>query len=106
MATRASRILDWLKAGYPEGIAPNDYPPVLGVLHRVLTDRDIEAIADDLALQSVSNGVEPITADDVRAMVREHAFQRCSPEELRRVSAQLAAGGWPLDDSLDDSLED
>ncbi|MDH2414084.1 DUF3349 domain-containing protein [Nocardioides sp. CER19] len=101
MPTRVARILDWLKAGYPEGIAPTDYPPVLGVLHRVLTDADIEAVADELALQSVSNGVQPITADDVRAMVREHAFQRCTPEELQRVSAQLAAGGWPLDDSLD-----
>lgn len=101
MATRVHRILDWLKAGYPEGIAPTDYPPVLGVLHRVLTDHDIEAIADELALQSISSGVQPITADDVRTMVREHAFQQCSPEELRRVSAHLASGGWPLDDSLE-----
>jgi hypothetical protein len=96
MPAPVSRILDWLKAGYPEGISPTDYPPVLGVLHRVLTDRDIEAIADELALQSVSNGVEPITSDDIRRMVREHAFQHCTPEELSRVSAQLAAGGWPL----------
>ncbi|MEX0428294.1 DUF3349 domain-containing protein [Nocardioides sp. DS6] len=90
------RILDWLRAGYPDGIPPNDYPPVLGVLHRRLTERDIEQIADELALWSVSNGDVPVSADDVRAMVREKAFQRCAPADLARVSAHLAAGGWPL----------
>lgn len=102
MATPVGRILDWLRAGYPEGIPPTDLPPVLGVLRRVLTDADIEAIADQLALQSVSNGVEPITPADVRAMVREHAFQSSTPEEERRVSALLAAGGWPLAGSVEE----
>lgn len=98
--TRVGRMLDWLRAGYPEGIPPRDYPPVLGVLHRNLTDADIEAIADQLALQSISDGDVPVTADDVRQMVREHAFQRATPEDIRRVSAHLAAGGWPISDEL------
>lgn len=100
--SRASRILDWLRAGYPEGIPPKDYPPVLGVLRRSLTDDDIETIADELALRSISNGVTPVTADDVRAMVRERVFQSCTPADLARVSAQLALGGWPLADDLQD----
>lgn len=95
-----AKILDWLRAGYPEGIPPNDYPPVLGVLRRNLTEDDIEQIADELALQSVSGGVEPITADQIRAMVREQVFQSCTPHDVRRVSAKLAAGGWPLEDDL------
>jgi hypothetical protein len=101
MTNRATRILDWLKAGYPEGIPANDYPPVLGVLSRVLTEDDIEQIADQLAMQSVSNGVEPITPEAVRAMVRDHAFQSATPDDVRRVSAMLAAGGWPLADPVD-----
>lgn len=101
MPIPVTRILDWLRAGYPDGIPPGDYPPVLGVLARVLTDDDIEAIADQLALQSVSNGVEPITPESVRAMVREHAFQSATPDDVRRVSALLAAGGWPLADAGD-----
>lgn len=98
--TRVGRMLGWLRAGYPEGIPPYDFPPVLGVLHRNLTDADIEAIADQLALQSVSDGDVPVTADDVRAMVHEHAFQRATPDDIARVSARLAAGGWPLSDDL------
>lgn len=91
-----SRILDWLRAGYPDGIPPGDYPPVLGVLRRNLTESDIESISDELALQSVSNGNARVSADDIRQMVHEQVFQSCTPDDIRRVSAQLAAGGWPL----------
>lgn len=94
------RMLDWLRAGYPDGIPPRDYPPVLGVLRRNLTADDIEQIADELALQSVSNGAVPVTADDVRAMVREQVFQTATDEDLARVSARLASGGWPLASDL------
>ncbi|WGL53593.1 DUF3349 domain-containing protein [Nocardioides sp. BP30] len=95
-----SRVLEWLKAGYPQGIPPADYPPVLGVLRRKLTDEEIEAIADELALQSVSAGDVPVTAEDIRSMVRSHAFQRCTSEDLTRVSGLLASGGWPLEADL------
>jgi len=90
------RILNWLKAGYPEGIPQNDFPSVLLVLHQNLSDDDIDAIADELAIQSVSNGVAPVTADHIRDIVREKAFQTASDDDIRRVSARLAAGGWPL----------
>jgi len=88
-----SRILDWLRAGYPSGIPRTDYVPILEVLHRNLTEQEIETYADQLAAQSDG---EPISADDIRDMVREHAFERCTNEDLIRVSARLAAGGWPL----------
>lgn len=96
----AARILGWLKAGYPEGIEPRDYPAVLGVLRRTLTEQDLDSIAEDLAEQSVRTG-EAIDAADIHAMVQEHAFQKASPEDMFRVSARLAAGGWPLASSLD-----
>lgn len=95
-----AKVLNWLKAGYPDGIPPHDFPSVLMVLHRNLTDTDIESIADDLALESISNGSEPVTADHIRAMIREHAFQTATPEDLLRVSAALAHGGWPLANDL------
>lgn len=94
--TALRKILGWLKAGYPEGIPPRDYPPVLGVLRRNLTDSDIEEIADELALQSVSLGEEPVTGEQIREMVRSMSFQQATDEDLARVSAHLAAGGWPL----------
>jgi len=95
-----SKILNWLNAGYPEGIPQRDFPSVLLVLHQNLSDEDIESIADDLALQSVSNGAEPVTADQIRTMVHEHAFQSATEEDVLRVSAALAHGGWPLGNDL------
>ena len=91
-----AKILNWLKAGYPEGIPQHDFPSVLLVLQHNLTEAEIESIADDLAIQSISNGAQPVTAEHIRDMVREHAFQSASPEDVRRVSAALAHGGWPL----------
>lgn len=98
--TKVAKMLQWLKQGYPQGIPPNDFPPVLNVLHRNLTDDEIVAIADQLALQSVSQGVEEVTADQIRDMVKQQAFQHCTDDELRRVSVVLAQGGWPLADDV------
>lgn len=95
-----ARILNWLKAGYPEGIPQHDFPSVLMVLRRNLNEVEITSIADELALESVSNGSEPVTAENIRAMIREHAFQTATPEDLLRVSAVLARGGWPLASEL------
>jgi len=90
-----ARILEWLKAGYPEGVDPRDYPAVLAVLRRRLTEEELDRIADDLAAFSAESG-QPITTEDVHRLVREKAFQDASPEDMFRVSARLAAGGWPL----------
>ena len=95
-----AKVLNWLKAGYPEGIPQHDFPSVLMVLRRNLTDIEIESIADDLALDSVSNGSEPVTAEQVREMIRNHAFQTATPDDVLRVSAVLARGGWPLASDL------
>ena len=95
-----AKVLNWLRAGYPEGIPQRDFPSVLMVLRRNLTDSEIEAIADDLALQSISNDSQPVTADDIRAMIKGHALQTATPDDLLRVSAALARGGWPLASDL------
>lgn len=95
-----TKVLNWLKAGYPEGIPQRDIPSVLMVLHRNLTDVEIESIADDLALESISNDSEPVTAEQIRGMVRDRAFQTATSDDLLRVSAVLARGGWPLASEL------
>ncbi len=94
------KVLGWLKAGYPEGIPQHDIPSVLMVLRRNLSDDDIESIADNLALESVSNGSEPVTAEQVRHMIHDHALQTATPDDVLRVSAVLARGGWPLASEL------
>jgi hypothetical protein len=94
------KVLNWLKAGYPEGIPQRDFPSVLMVLHRNLTDAEIESIADNLALESISNDSKPVTAEQIRTMVHDQVFQSATPDDLLRVSAVLARGGWPLASEL------
>ena len=90
-------VLDWLRAGYPEGIPPQDYLPILGVLQRRLTVDEIHTIAEGLA-QQLSRTENPITRADIEEMIEETVYQRALGSDVARVSARLAAGGWPLAD--------
>ena len=92
-------VLDWLRAGYPEGIPPQDYAPILGVLRRRLTSDEIRAIADGLAAQSLES-VDPISRDDIEAMIEQTVYQRASDADVERFTERLAAGGWPLADAI------
>lgn len=98
--TLAQSVLTWLRAGYPEGIPPQDYLPLLGVLHRRLTSAEIGTISEGLASQSTLQEV-PITRADIAAMVEQTVYQRASESDVARVSARLASGGWPLADPHD-----
>jgi hypothetical protein len=92
-----TRAVEWLRAGYPAGVPRQDYVALLGVLRRKLTEDEVRKIAQDLADQSPATG-EPVTTDDIERMIRTAVLQPASPEDVVRVSAHLAAGGWPLAD--------
>ena len=93
----AQSVLDWLRAGYPEGIPPQDYLPILGVLERRLTHEEIRTIADGLVEQRADPETS-ISRADIEAMIEETVYQKAGEEDVARVSARLAAGGWPLAD--------
>jgi hypothetical protein len=92
-----TRSIEWLRAGYPTGVPRQDYVVLLGLLRRKLTDAEVHQIAGDLASQAAGNG-DPITMDDVEQLINDSVLQEASPEDIARVSARLAAGGWPLVD--------
>jgi hypothetical protein len=91
------RAVEWLRAGYPTGVPRQDYVVLLGLLRRKLTDAEVHQIAGDLASQAQGNG-DPITTDDIEQLINDSVLQEASPEDIARVSARLAAGGWPLVD--------
>ena len=95
--TPGQSVLDWLRAGYPEGVPPQDYLPILGVLQRRLTSEEIHTISHGLAEQ-LSRTENPITRADIEAMIEDTVYQRALASDVARVSARLAAGGWPLAD--------
>jgi len=89
--------VEWLRAGYPSGVPQQDYVVLLGLLQRKLTQEEVRTIAQDLAYESVVND-EPISAEDIERMIKTSVLQPALPEDIARVSAHLAAGGWPLAD--------
>jgi hypothetical protein len=93
-----ARALEWLRAGYPTGVPRQDYVALLGLLRRELTEDEVRRIAVGLADQSVLAGDDPISTDDIERMIAASVLQQASPADVVRVSARLAAGGWPLED--------
>ncbi|MEV6846882.1 DUF3349 domain-containing protein [Actinoplanes sp. NPDC051411] len=96
-----TRAVDWLRAGYPTGVPRQDYVALLGILRRKMTEEEVKKIATALADQSLSSD-DPISADDIENMISGELLQDATPEDMVRVSARLAAGGWPLVDPPND----
>ena len=41
-----SKIIEWLRAGYPEGVPEHDYIPLFALLGSQLTNEEVSLIAD------------------------------------------------------------
>ena len=86
-------IVDWLRAGYPEGIPPTDYFPVLALLTRRLSNDEVKAVAHELMQQDNADDI------DIGVLITQMTEELPSPDDIERVRARLAAKGWPLDDA-------
>ena len=99
----AQRVLNWLEAGYPDGIPRQDRFPLIALLQRRLSDEQTRQIVRDLTTPGAleSRGDEDITQDEIEELIQRHLRETPSTDDVSRVSARLAAAGWPLADSLD-----
>jgi len=86
-----SKIVDWLRAGYPEGVPDVDYVPLFALLGSQLTNDQVTAIADELANES-----KPESAEAIRQAITLVTEHKANDADVNRVKARLAAGGWPL----------
>lgn len=86
-----SKIIEWLRAGYPEGVPDVDYIPLFALLGSELTESEVSAIAEELANES-----KPESAEAIRRAIAEVTHQQPKESDINRVKARLAAGGWPL----------
>ncbi|TNM59776.1 DUF3349 domain-containing protein [Streptomyces sp. NP160] len=89
-----ARVLGWLRAGYPAGVPQGDYVALLGLLRRGLTDTEVRRIAAELA--AAARHGDDITTADVERLIGSATLDQAAPEDVARVCARLAAGGWPL----------
>jgi hypothetical protein len=84
-------ILNWVRAGYPEGLPPKDYIPLFALLGTQVTNEDLHAIADELAKQS-----DPESAATLKKVIADVTQVKPTDADVARVRARLAEGGWPL----------
>ncbi len=93
-----ARILDWLRAGYPEGVPGTDRVPLLALLRNTpLTEDQVkEVVANITAAGSPALADGEIARDEIEAFIAEVTHHDAGPENVRRVAAKLAAAGWPL----------
>jgi hypothetical protein len=84
-------IVGWLRAGYPEGVPDTDYLPLFTLLCRQLTEAEVTAVADELTASD-----DPASAQAIASAIAAVTHDRPLPADVARVSARLAAGGWPL----------
>lgn len=89
-------VLGWLRKGYPEGIPPTDYYPLLALLKRTLTEDELVLAASTLLRENRT--ANPVTDSQIRSVVREVIEKEPNIEEINQVAARLAMVGWPLAD--------
>ncbi|MCV7228539.1 DUF3349 domain-containing protein [Mycolicibacterium komossense] len=92
------RVLNWLRAGYPEGVPGEDRVPLLALLRATpLTEDQIKEIVRNItAPDSLAVADGEITKDEIEEFISQVTHHDAGPENTNRVAAKLAAAGWPL----------
>jgi hypothetical protein len=85
-----SAIIDWLRAGYPDGVPESDYIPLLTLLRRRVSDDEVRRIATELA----DTGDLPTDTVDIGVMITKITNDMPSETDISRVRARLAAFAW------------
>ena len=89
-----SSVVGWLRAGYPEGVPESDYIPLVAVLARRLSPEEVQLVTTELT----SAGQLPIDNVDIGTVITKVTQDLPREQDVSRVRARLALGGWPLVD--------
>ena len=93
-----SSILDWLRAGYPEGVPGPDRVPLLALLRATpLTEDQIKEVVRNITADgSTALADGEIREDEIAAFIKDVSHHDAGPQNVQRIAAKLAAAGWPL----------
>ena len=91
-------IMNWLRAGYPQGVPEHDRVPLLELLRATpLTEDQVKEVVRNIAKTdspAVADG--EISEDEIAEFISGVTHHDAGPENVARVAAVLAAAGWPL----------
>ena len=92
-----AEILNWLRAGYPEGVPGPDRVPLLALLRSTpLTEDQIKEVVRNITAEGSADTADAIDKDEIEAFISDVTHHDAGPENVKRVAARLAAAGWPL----------
>ncbi len=90
-------ILQWLRAGYPEGVPGPDRVPLLALLRATpLTEDQVKEVVRNLTADAAASADGTFDDDEIAAFIKDVTHHDAGPENVSRVAAKLAAAGWPL----------
>ncbi|UQN31476.1 DUF3349 domain-containing protein [Brachybacterium kimchii] len=90
-----SMILDWLRVGYPDGVPPKDFYPLLALLTHNLSEEELEKIVGELKRDNPEGDV---SQEDVRGAIGRVTSAPVTEDHAREVAERLADAGWPVDE--------
>jgi hypothetical protein len=98
-------ILQWLRAGYPQGVPGPDRVPLLALLRATpLTEDQIKEVVREITnAESKAAADHQIDRDEIEEFIKDVTHHDAGPENVQRVAAKLAAAGWPLSGISDTS---
>jgi hypothetical protein len=86
-----TRVVRWLRAGYPSGLPEQDFIPLVALLRRRLTDDEVAAVGTRLA----DAGDLPASRIDVGTAIARVTSELPSDDDVERVRRYLVEHGWP-----------
>lgn len=101
-------ILQWLRAGYPEGVPGPDRVPLLALLRATpLTEDEIKQVVRNITDADTGGLTDgEITRDEIAEFISDVTHHDAGAENIQRVAARLAAGAgpWPASTKWTSSL--
>jgi len=85
-----SRIVAFLRAGYPTGVPAVGYAPLLALLPRRVSDEEIPLIIGKLVPRR-----GPVDNVDIGVEITRVTHEMPSADDIDRVQRRLAAIAWP-----------
>ena len=91
------KVVEWLRAGYPNGVPQGDYIPLVALLRRQLSDDELDQVTSDLIDDSLRH-LEPISKIDAGVKITKVTDELPHAVDIARVRQLLVVAGWPFDD--------
>ena len=100
LTLRLNGVLDWLREGYPTGVPPTDYIPLLALLRRRLDEDEVRVVAQEISQQlagpTPGGGSPNGHSTDIGVSITKLIDALPSKDEIARVEAHLTRHhGWP-----------